>query len=744
MLSGTSPELIANLGQDYTVYAYDYSELDTPLVGQGMLSWTLASPSPMQSPSHQSCQLITGRVCSNILGVFGHGTLHTLEVKLRLTPVPQCLQSEYLDSIERYRELSKLIPESFDPGSWMAYLKANPHITHFGNRLGASTQGQASDQQRQEVGMEIVGRLLTQDEYVEDYSNDIRMSQDLGHQARSSQLSPSNSSNDCSRAASPTISLSAGMEFRQIAKGQVSRSASRASMRTTKQGIEQTYSGSGSNTMSSNSNGFDNEQEEGPAKKRARVMKADWNGKSSLPNPDSLRVAASTAASIRMYRPIALAPPATRRDSLEEPPRAPTPRPNIGNAAPQIRRPGSSSLRRESFGRVNSLSRSLSQQSESIRPSVETSATSPDGSRYQSAMYSPINIPSSPPVMAAASPAPSSPALPALPAPYDSGFMSGTVDELFEDEDNEEVRPLDDDDIQIASMYHRRTHASSNKTLTFYEETPGPPERLPSKILPRTERKRIVRTPSVAPSDVVNPADDSHGQIPLKQGKTAKIRGPTSRRPSAIALSQQSEVQSQGSEIAAGPGQPSEQPVRPASSRALSRASSISSLKFPPIIQSDPIQSGHCTLQRSQIWTGAQHPMSDAPTSSSYGPENTTRPQQQPRSGSGAKRKRAIMTRLTSAIEQGEIPPFCDNCGAIETPTWRKAWMKTISGSTGAYRVSSEEGGLISVEVLSTNGEGTMSTYKLVKKTLSEGDTDWTEMVLCNRKCHPSFLDPGS
>ena len=37
-VTNASPELTANADNDYTIYAYDYSEPDTPLVGQGMLS----------------------------------------------------------------------------------------------------------------------------------------------------------------------------------------------------------------------------------------------------------------------------------------------------------------------------------------------------------------------------------------------------------------------------------------------------------------------------------------------------------------------------------------------------------------------------------------------------------------------------------------------------------------------------------------------------------------------------------
>jgi hypothetical protein len=62
-----SPELVAKLGHDYTVYAYDFSEYETPLVGQGMLSWILASASSTpNAPADESQTMVTGRVCQNM------------------------------------------------------------------------------------------------------------------------------------------------------------------------------------------------------------------------------------------------------------------------------------------------------------------------------------------------------------------------------------------------------------------------------------------------------------------------------------------------------------------------------------------------------------------------------------------------------------------------------------------------------------------------------------------------------
>ncbi|KAK3099040.1 hypothetical protein LTR53_019205, partial [Teratosphaeriaceae sp. CCFEE 6253] len=80
-----SPEIVSRLSDgDYTVYAYDYSEEDTPLVGQGMLSAALIAP---PAGTDQDQAMITGRVCKNVQALFSNGVKETLEVKLRLAPV---------------------------------------------------------------------------------------------------------------------------------------------------------------------------------------------------------------------------------------------------------------------------------------------------------------------------------------------------------------------------------------------------------------------------------------------------------------------------------------------------------------------------------------------------------------------------------------------------------------------------------------------------------------------------------
>ena len=82
-----SPDLISRLAEgDFTIYAYDYSEYETPLVGQGMLSSALSSP---KLGDNSEKNMITGRVCKNIPAIFSNGVKETLEVKLRLVPVPR-------------------------------------------------------------------------------------------------------------------------------------------------------------------------------------------------------------------------------------------------------------------------------------------------------------------------------------------------------------------------------------------------------------------------------------------------------------------------------------------------------------------------------------------------------------------------------------------------------------------------------------------------------------------------------
>jgi hypothetical protein len=92
-----------------------------------MLSWALASASPTpNAPAHQSNTIVTGRVCKNIMGIFTKGARETLEVKLRLVPVPTALQGEYLASMQKYRETTNAVPQDADGQAWTTFVQGNP------------------------------------------------------------------------------------------------------------------------------------------------------------------------------------------------------------------------------------------------------------------------------------------------------------------------------------------------------------------------------------------------------------------------------------------------------------------------------------------------------------------------------------------------------------------------------------------------------------------------------------------
>ena len=658
-----SPELVAKLGQDYTVYAYDYSEYETPLVGQGMLSWVLASASATPSaPAHQSRTVVTGRVCKNILGLFSNGAQETLEVKLRLVPVPTCLQSEYLDSMRKYRDLSKIMPEGFDAQAWSNFLQANPGILTVAEQSRSGSPISVTGQR--EMGIEHVQRLLN-----ESYTT--QTSRDEGSRQRRDSFA-SMDEQVFYRGGSPASSIQSNVALppQQPNREQIMvRTSNRdevrkASRRDSTADVE----------YASNEDRF----EEGPAKKRAKVTKADWPVKNSFGKQvDSLRVAASTAASVRVFQPTAVRPPGNPANSLEEPPRAPTP---IPRTASQSLRPSQaapkSSLGRMSFSMDSSDYTSPYDSSEMNKP-ADSATTSPEDCRTG---YTPCDPASSPPVIPSISPrrgftpTPSSPTLPPpppLPVHADSGFMSGTLDDLFGDGNEEEDRPINETELAITAQYSRR-------------------------------------------SDITGPnIQNTMPKIAVQAGMTQEEKDAArSRR--------------QARNAAAG-------------ARNLSRTASSGSLKQATIPASDPIRPVSGALERSQTWSGreAPHPASDMPMGSEG--IDATRPKS--RTGCHAKRKKAIQSRLATSIAAGEIPPFCDNCGAIETPTWRKAYYRIHSGGTELVKLSDEEGGIVACVVMETNEDGSTKLFKILKKSLLKSDKDFTEVLLCNRKSvHWGFL----
>lgn len=653
-----SPELVAKLGQDYTVYAYDYSEYETPLVGQGMLSWVLASTSSTPSaPAHQSRTIVTGRVCKNIMALFSSNSQETLEVKLRLVPVPTSLQSEYIESMKKYRDISQMMPQGFDPQAWTSFIQANPGF--FQQAVQSRSQSPATGLgQMGAFGIEHVQRLLSADGHHQG---------SLGTQrtiSRTNSFANADVGQQLPRLPSPASSIQSTATAPKRRgrppgpKGPRARAPKAQEIRQ-----ESNDPGYGSN---------DERTDDGPMKKRAKVTQAEWSGKQNFgKQPESLRVAASTAASIRIHQPTAKRLGANPALSLEGPPRVPTP---IADSSDKLQRnlrpaPKSSLLRESSISEKKTYA-SPYIPAEGFKKQPESSMTSPENSRANS---SPVDIASSPPIYRDASTAPSSPNLPTLPHHFnDSGFMSGSIDDLFEDD---AVRPLDDDDTEMLTHYSKR----------------------PNLSVPNTEQGSMMN---------MGKADESLARHAQSDAAIAQSKNAT--------------------RIASG-------------TRLLSRTASSGNLSPPAVPASDPIRPS--TLNRSHTWAGHQAPhaafdMAPMPPmmESVERPASRSRKGSESGSGSGVRRKQAIQSKLASSVAAGEMPPFCENCGAIETPTWRKAWVRIHSGTPEHVVISEEEGGIIAWQTLQADNTGTICLYRIIKKSILKTDEGFSEVLLCNRE----------
>lgn len=743
-----SPELVRRLGQDYTVYAYDYSEYETPLVGQGMLSWALASASSTPSaPAHQSRTVVTGRVCKNILGLFSNGVQETLEVKLRLVPVPTCLQSEYINSMQRYRELSKVIPQGFDTGAWIAFLKANPAVTQMADKSRCQSP-MTGVGQRDGSALELVQQMLCEGGIAQEIEK--RQEASLQNMNHYPSYTHHSLSMPFSRVSSPIPRVRSARGFRQPSQDGLSRPTSSASdrgflnhhrtmptrsqqppMDTGYASNEDVFEETSRKRPSTDTLCVSNKDDsEGPSRKRAKVTAAEWSSKTTFgTQPESLRVAASTAASVRVYQPKPIRPSAFGQGSLENPPRAPTP---VPNAAGLIHRrtvaQRQSSLRTESHSQNNDTSHNTPYDLQQDSRVVDSSMPSPEESQTGSMLNTPPGIASSPPLMMTTIPAPSSPVLPILQRNIDSGFMSGTNHNDI-DEENEEIHSIDVEDFEYVAHYSKDIATPGESQLK--ESYPHPTEIPPNKKLPKTFVKtgRTIRSTSTVSNAAAASSEQTQPQPPRRPSTQTKV----------MPLPRSTKAPSSG-----------KTPIPSTSLRpgcVMERAASTASVSMHQVPASDPARPCSSSLQRSNTWSGqqVQHPASDAPTSNpaaeATGTGNTL---DLTRSGSGAKRKKAIQDRLATSIASGEMPPYCENCGAIETPTWRKAWVRIHSGTPELVPISNEEGGVIAWEALERDGNGTIVLFRIIKRSLLNDDAGFTEILLCNRKCPRLTIKDGS
>ncbi|EAW13133.1 putative GATA transcription factor (Ams2) [Aspergillus clavatus NRRL 1] len=689
-----SPELVAKLGQDYTVYAYDYSEYETPLVGQGMLSWVLASASPTpDAPAHQSKTMVTGRVCKNVLGLFSKGAQETLEVKLRLVPVPTCMQSEYLDSMQKYRELSNIIPHDFDAQSWTNFLRQN-------SGLFGTSHIQPSDRTSSPM----------------DHSGIERFHQLLSEGSMPREMGPSMPSNGTFRSISPAQSALAPpsrastpgqlqhqhqqlqlhqapqmqQQQQEMSHGDSIRPSSSASMRDSELPVHVHY-GSRRGSMQSGYGSGDESGEQQP-RKRAKLYRADWPGRTDFNierQPSSLRVAASTAASVRIHRPTPINPAiAAAQNSNDAPVRPPTPI-SHANDFPRRARPTPTLLRESSVQSTNNYTSPYPISDD--HPGDNTQ--SPEESRYQGLFEPSISMPSSPPVLDCGFPNASSPALPPMVTDPDSGFMSGGLEDLLSEDMG---TPLEDcaKSMPHEASRHRRTvdravNASSPINLPTAFENQAE-NMLNGDELPTQPLKGVAAVPVLAPAP-------------------APPRGPASvagSRPSSRASFRQAP-----------------KPLAPA---PFSQSELEQLMNAIPA--SDPVMPSQAPAHYAHSWTG---PMSDLPSAETPTPKAVTE-DGKVRSGAGARRLRQVQARLDKCIRDGQVPPYCENCGSIETPTWRRAWSKEFDGGEKDANELMKDPTMLFWQVLERNDQDQPTKFKMYKKSLVDADNDFVQILLCN------------
>ncbi|KAL3423261.1 gata transcription factor [Phlyctema vagabunda] len=725
-----SPELVARLGQDYTVYAYDYSEYDIPLVGQGMLSWALAASSPTPTaPASQSRQLITGRVCKNIPGIFSNGIKETLEVKLRLVPVPTVLQSEYISNMEKYREISKVVPPGFDHSEWTAFLQSNPNITQLASKMSAPTP--PTSNQRDGVSMEVINQLLSPNIQPQAMES---TSQTQNPETQSIDSQNGGKTQKTSRPASRTTAKRP-YKRRQKAPAATGGNTSGYEEGTDADERPAPRKRAKKNTPATEEGVTDVEEGAG-RKKRATITKANWTRKDTIGSTsDSLRVAASTAGSIRLFRPIAMSP--TVDSNGQDIPRAPTPVPSLSNQRAGPMR-GASNLRRNSNLSQNDSQPLLSPNppllpaanEEQLIESIEQTNASPNPSLFGT----PPEIGSSPPVMRGATPlisspqCPSSPELPQMPR-TDSGFMSGTLDDLIGEEEVTRPVVVSKSGIDEASKNKRRKPVEVHHGFAIQEETPGPVEFLPTRML------RNSPPPGPGPMHYVAPRPGTDTSI-FEDGQTlpplplGKYDPSPAMENSLFSASFENDELPPPDQLLPGPViQLSTVQTRPMP-RTMIRTASTGSLNLPTGPASDPLlpPSG---LHRSHTWSQAPHPMTEVLPSIESGTASDSFRSQ---SVEQAAKKSLTRKRLELAIEKGQMPPFCSNCGSIDTPTWRKAFAKEIEGVPPYYDYSDGPGKVTAIDILARDLQGKPTSYRLIKKSLAKSDNkgEFKEIALCN------------
>ncbi|KAH9432520.1 hypothetical protein MCOR02_007213 [Pyricularia oryzae] len=829
-----SPELFDQQDLDYTVYAFDYSEADTPLVGQGMLSWGLEALRPNEMP-----KLVTGRVTKNLLSFFNSSPKETLEVKLKLAAVARRRQRT---------EQSTEYPPTHDNGMQyhqQQHRQSQPQQQH-SNMPAASTPTDTTEisawVRLNPSGACSVSSSYPPDRFLGFGQTDVRSchveaalfacSSTLSAAVLTAPATATLGSNarrpftaSQSRIGTPDVKESTAVP---IAKS--SRPSSRARSRVPTgrpRGRPKKKPVADGNTS-----GLEDptDADDGPQRKRAKTTMADWSeDRPSLDSTaDSLRVVAAISGSIRSIRPVGTTGDPVGGSHLQEGPRAPTPVPQgpVARKVKQRKKPVAALSRHDSIASTDDAMSYPSLQHESsfgMSGHQRMDARSPTESLAPSEQVytpeeSPADLGSSPPVPRStafirSSPAASSPVLPRmLPNPrHDSGFMSGGIDGGIDDDEAQTLPPQKPRLSQqreaspklpkIAKPVPRKGSNVQSQGFPFMEEIPGPQELLPQTSIynpPRSQSHRLKQqqessvppamkrsntepksrrtsvpelpiggaalTPAVTPTaadqplpSVEEPSTKGLGNVQLSQQDARNPSKDSSKEPVLKPQEQNLEQTAQEDfqqESSKGEGISDEQ------LQALMAAASVPEPDLPmmlppntstsrPTTSATPVPENNLSTVTASDPVGPQTmltlPLPPVSYSEAPCPPSDTL-QEQTTSNKNYAKKQTIKERLQQAIEQGEMPPFCSNCGAIETPTWRKMWTQDHVGSPGFHDYSEKPGLVTAIDILERDKDDNPTSYRLVKKSLGPGEDKalWNKSLICNPcgiwlgkfKCH--------
>ena len=505
-----SPEIVNQQDSDYTVYAYDYSEPDLPLVGQGMLSWGLDQSDHQHQHQQQQQQLVTGRVTRNMLAILSNGSRETLEVKMKLTAVAKMHRAGFpaMDGAHLVKP-APTHPDMATSSEWNSFLQSNPMLGHSATVTAIPSPVPPPAQPHHPPPLE-----MRYPEPRHEYQPIRPASRPASRPtSRPSSIPPPITAAPPAAISSASFPPPLLTTYRPVAPAEgapsplssqpveiaperparPSRPSSRASRsrvptgrprgRPRKKPVETGHTSAAEEAT---------DGDDGPQKKRAKTTKAEYSTIAPFVSaPDSLRVAASTSGSLRTMRPVGSGSDAPTSNSLQDMPRAPTPIPAGPPNRRQQKRIMLDNYKPELAGEVergNPYQSRLSQPPMQRSMSTGVDACSPAESIGQSPDqgYTPedstADLGSSPPVPRTSaymrsSPIASSPILPTMPIPQaDSGFMSGGMDDYFDDEILQELpQPrLPDTDVNC-QLPAAKPDSRKRSWASHLQQEPQPP-----------------------------------------------------------------------------------------------------------------------------------------------------------------------------------------------------------------------------------------------------------------------------